>query len=377
MPTRTRVIVGSLAAIALALVAVVALQQSRPQSGQIRIGADITLTGTYGYFGQQLEKGLRIAETEANTTTAATPIELVIRDNRHDAVEAAAIFERMANVDKVSAAISLYSPMSKIINAKAAEYGIPLVTTYTTAHDITNQWTFRDFPAMDEQVPPLVRYAARELHLRTVSAVIFQAEFARDAKTAFENAFASEGGKLIHTDEVPVAKALELVPDAIDKATSGKPDGVFLVLSGAPLGVAIKRLRDTGYQGAILSVIMFDSPEVQEVAGPAANGVYYASIPVDLDRTDAGRAFDARFRAAYGAAPDYMAIYGYTIGQYLIDAARQTGGERKGVLARLSTLDVPSVRGPIKALPSKDIQSPVQLYRLANGTAEAISAQTP
>ena len=107
MTKQTRSTLIGAAVLLVMVVLVLALQRTPSDQQHIRIGADITLTGTFGYFGQQLEKGLRLAETEANQDKTKLPVELLIRDNRHDAIEAAAIFERFANVDKVSAAISL------------------------------------------------------------------------------------------------------------------------------------------------------------------------------------------------------------------------------------------------------------------------------
>lgn len=46
----------------------------RPRAQSIRVGADITTSGQFAYFGQKLQKGLQLAAEEAHGQTPAVEI---------------------------------------------------------------------------------------------------------------------------------------------------------------------------------------------------------------------------------------------------------------------------------------------------------------
>lgn len=347
----------------LVLVIIVLVQTIKRNDKTILIGADITLTGKFGYFGQQLQRGLLLVEQMLSEEEDNTQVKIIIQDNRHITSDAISIFEKFANVDKVSAAISLYSPMSKAINELALQYNIPLITTYTTATDITNAWTFRDFPTMEAQIPILTNYAYEHLGVRSGSCILYQTDFGHDARDIFKNEFTKMGGKYIQSEEIPLEAAENMIRDVVTKILIEKPECIFLVLSANTLGVAVKRLRESNYEGTILSVVMFDSPEVREAAGNAADGVYYSSIPVDFNLNEEAKELKESYISKYGADPDYMVVYGYTIGKYLIKIVREANGDRELVLKKLKTLDINSIRGPIIVEPDNSIISPVAIYK--------------
>jgi branched-chain amino acid transport system substrate-binding protein len=363
---RIGIIVG-----ALIIVLVILYVVKRPRQQVIRIGADITTSGQFAYFGQKLQRGLQLAAEEAKTQGPAT--EIVFQDNQHDMKQTVTIFDRFVTLDHVSAVVSIYSPPSLALRETAARQRIPLITTYTTAKDLpsSSEWVFRDFPRMEDQMPPLADYALKDLKVSHAACIGFNTDFGRDGCQAFSGSFTKEGGQMPSTPEF-VALDVSDVRPAILKVLASKPEAVVLILSAKPLGQAVKNLRELNYKGPIFGAIMFDSPEVWEAAGDAANDVFFPSVAFDLTRPDY-KSFVSAYRDRFNNEdPDYVSIYGYTIGQYLLKAVKDANGDPTKIKDILKTLDTDSIRGRIRVQPTRDISSPLAIYKRMGGKNEFV-----
>ena len=377
MKPRFLVGVAALIVVVAALIAAVYFGD-RPRAGKdrqvvYRIGADITLTGRFAYFGGQLQKGLLLAQDEAKNSNPR--VEFLFEDNQHEAKRAVAIFERFAAVDNVSAVISLYSPMSLAVRDLAARYNIPLITTYTTANDMTagSQWVFRDFPSMQDQAPAMAEFGFSDLGLRRAMCIGFNTDFGTEGCELFRGTFTRLGGEMVAEPEL-MEMGQQDVRDSIVRSLSSSPDGVFLVLSAQTLAESVKKLREQGFRGAILGVIMFDSPEVWKAAGQAAEGAYFPSVTFDLRGSALGRGFSEAYRARFSEEPDYVAVYGYTIGKYLIEAVASSKGDRNKIRTTLSALDLRTIRGQVVVNARREISSPLAIYTRREENVEFVKA---
>jgi branched-chain amino acid transport system substrate-binding protein len=366
---------GKLIGIAIGILVLVLLgiyftRRSKEQT--IRVGADITTSGQFAYFGQKLQRGLQLAAEESKGQLPT--VEIIYQDNQHDMKQVVTIFDRFATLDHVSAVVSIYSPPSLALREAVARQGLPLITTYTTAKGLTNSsdWIFRDFPRMEDQMPPLAAYAAQDLKLRRATCIGFNSDFGRDGCQVFTDAFTQNGGQMSAGPELVALDVTDVRP-AVLKALTSKPEAVVLTLSAKPLGQAVKNLRELGFKGPVFGAIMFDSPEVWESAGDAADGVFYPSVAFDTTRPDY-QAFVSTYRGKFNEDPDYVSVYGYTIGQYVLRAVRSANGDPTRTKEILKTLNTESIRGQIRVQPTRDISSPLGIYKRSAGKNEFVKS---
>lgn len=361
-------IFGIVVAAVVALILLYALR--RPEQGVIRVGANITLSGEFAYFGERLQEGLQLAADEAKNQSPAT--EILYQDNQHDAKQTVSIFDRFATTDRVSAVISLYSPPSLAIRESAARHRIPLITTYTTAKNLpsSSEWVFRDFPRMEDQMPPLAEYAIKDLNLKRATCIGFNTDFGRDGCQSFGETFIRLGGQMPAEPEFVAIGTADIRPTVV-RGLSANPEAVVLILSARTLGQAVKNLRELNYKGPIFGAIMFDSPEVWDAAGEAAEGAIFPSVTFDLTST-AYSSFRSAYRNKFNHEPDYVSVYGYTIGQYVLRAIREANGDPVRTKEILQRLDIDSIRGRIRVQPTRDISSPLAIYRRAGKKNELV-----
>lgn len=341
-------------------------------STTIKIGANLALTETYGYFGTQLSRGMEIAALHGNKSLSEARVEFIFEDNRHNVPAALAAFDKLVEQNRVSAIVTIYSPIAKALRTEAVRAKIPLIATYTTAKEIPNEWTFRDFPTLEQQVPPLAQFARQEIGMARAASLVFDVDFGLEAQRLFEAAFTTNGGTIVAKDGVALNVTDEQLGNAVLHILGAKPETVLLILSAKPLATATKKLRENGFTGPILGIVMYDSPEIWNDVGNLPGEIYFTGIPIRLDLDALGKAFDNDYKKRFGSDPDYMAVFGYSIGSYLITEARRANGDRDGLRKGLERLNIQTVRGKVLSDTTHSIQSPVTIFKRAGGRTTVV-----
>lgn len=337
------------------------------KSTAIKIGADLTLSGQTAYWGQQVQKGLDIAVTRANADRAARPIEVLYQDNQGEAKNAITIFQRFANLDKVSCVLAIFTPVAKPLRPLAEQSQIPLVATVVSAvgFGLENQWSFRDFPSQSQQATAAAAYAYGDLALRRAVTLVVNDDYGRDGEKVFIDEFRKQGGQVLGSDTVD-QQSRDLRAQAA-KLTELKPDCLFVVVRDVTLGQAVKQFRESGFTGAILGVNAFDSPVVWEAAGAAGEGCVFTSAYVDFEANTEAAAFSEAYRKRNGEDPDWVGVYGYTIGNYLCRILRDADGDPAKVRTLLAGMRQESIRGNLVMNASRDVISPIGIYERHEG----------
>ena len=338
----------------------------RPKSNDeknIKIGADITLTGGIAYWGQQIKKGLDIAVLEANKSNSESKIEVIYQDNKGKADQAISIFRQFAEVEKVACVISIFTPVSKPLRPIAEQAQTPLLATVVSAADfgLENEWSFRDFPSQTQQATELAAYLREREKIATAATLVVTDDYGRDGEKIFVDEFKRLGGSVLASEYVDQDDSQ--VRDQAEKLLKLNPDCIFIVVRDSTLGIAVKQIRELGYKGKIAGVNAFDAPVVWETAGEAGQGCIYTSASIDFENNEQAVRFREAFRLANdGEDPDWVAVYGYTIGQYLIRAARTADGDPVRLREELAKIDEQSIRGQLQMNEKRDIVSPIGVF---------------
>ncbi|MBX6377423.1 MAG: branched-chain amino acid ABC transporter substrate-binding protein, partial [Clostridia bacterium] len=204
-------------------------------------------------------------------------------------------------------------PQSQAAVAAAIHYhlaGVPFVAAGATVDGLTRlglQGVFRVGPAASAQARAAAAFALEQvgasawvLHDRSV--------FGQGIADAFRDAFASRGGHVLGYRGVR--------PEDVDFGAVARQlqvSGARLAFFGgdpAAAAALVRALRAAGTPLPVLGGDSFDTPSFLLMLGPAAHGVYYASV---APPTDAGpaRAWSRRYRQRYGVKPDAEAALAY------------------------------------------------------------------
>lgn len=339
-----------------------------------KIGGVFTLTGGTAYWSEELQKGMEIALEEENKS-GGIPIRGVYEDVQAKPQMAVSAFQKLNEVDKVSVAVSVFTPISQPLRPVADRVKLPLLATITSVRDFAKgyTWSFRDFMTQEQMAGPMGVYAVTKLGLKTAAALVVNDDYGLDGAKAFHETFERRGGKWLG-EETFNQKDIDIRSQAT-KIASLKPEVVLVVGRDQSLGLAIKQLHEAGFKGQLMSVNCLDQPKVWEIAGLAVNNALFASASVDFQGNPNAREFREKFVAKYKTEPDYVAVYGYTIVKYLAPILRESGGDRERIRTSLEKLDVASMRGQLKMDSNREVMSPVAVYRVIQNRKQMI--ETP
>jgi branched-chain amino acid transport system substrate-binding protein len=359
----------SIGAVAIAIViSSFACQRPYTEQGQNspKIGACLSLTGPISYWSQQIKRGLDLALEHANASSLSKVPKIIYEDNQGDPKIAVTAFQKLANVDHVSTIITAHTPISKAQRPLAGQSKIPLLGTVVSAVDfgLENEWCFLDWPSQAVLTPPLARHSYQVLRARKAATLVVNDAYGTDGAKIFAEAFTKEGGKVVATETMG--------PNDTDfrgqltKIITSRPDVLYMVARDAALANAVRQARQAGYNGKIVGPNAFDAPIVWNTLGDLANGIIFANIQIDTN-SEGVKLFDSDYRKKYSEPPDWVSLYGYSIGQYLIKAVQDGGTDTEKIRVALSTLNTDTLRGHLEMNASREVNQRSRLYLRQSG----------
>ena len=118
---------------------------SGAQSGELVIGAFLSLTGSKADFGIKTQQGALLAIDEANAAggVGGRPVKLVILDDQGTADEAGNAVSRLIDIEKASAIMGEVSSSLSLVGGRIAQRrGIPMVSPSSTNSQVTEIGNF-------------------------------------------------------------------------------------------------------------------------------------------------------------------------------------------------------------------------------------------
>ena len=275
--------------------------------------------------------GAALAVTIANEAGGINglPIELLIRDDKGDALRSVQHAEELIAAG-VSAIVGPdYSGVAVKVGAVVQRHGIPMVTTYPTNPEVSQNGNFSFMGAYIDpyQAGIMVNFAMQELEAMT-AAVLTEtgSAYSEGLSNVFIEGFTTQGGTVaVHqfyeagttdfTEQLMVVAAVESI------------DVVFLPGLGSEFPLAVKQARDSGVgiSATFLGGDGWDRPDLVEISGMAVEGSFFANhFSPDGQLSEASRQFVDAYTARFGVAPDGPAALGYDSTTIVIEAARQS-----------------------------------------------------
>lgn len=276
--------------------------------------------------------GAELAVTLANAAGGINglPIELLIRDDKRDALLSAQHAEALIAAG-VSAIVGPdYSALAVEVGAVAQQHGIPMVTTYPTNPDVPRNG---DFSFMGAYIDPyqasiMTGFARQELQA-TTAAVLTETgnAYSEGLSNTFVEDFTAQGGTVaVHqfyetgtTDFIEQLLAIAAVEPAVDI--------IFLAGLGSEFPLAVKQAKsdDIGISATFLGGDGWDRPDLVEIGGVALEGSFFTNhFSPGGQLSEAARQFVNAYTTQYGIAPDGPAALGYDAATILIEAMRRT-----------------------------------------------------
>ena len=328
--------------------ALVALLGTAPAEAQapIKIGASLSLTGTYGKIGAYQKEGYELCADDLNAKGGllGRKIEFVVYDDQSMPATGVRLYEKLITEDKVDAVMGPYSsPITEAVANVTEKYQKVMVTPLAATTSIFKKgrkYVFMVISPAEVYLEGLIDMAAKR-GLKTVAIVNEDTLFAKTAADGAAELAKKKGLQVVlreaypkgHTDfSAVLTKIKALNPDVVAGSTYFD-DAVAI----------IRQMRELDLNPKMLGVTVGgDLPEFHEVLKKNAEFVYGATQWDESLPYPGAKEFAAAFKKKFKRDPAYHAAAGYA--GCLIYA--------EGV-KRAKTLDADKVRAELLALKTR------------------------
>lgn len=311
-------------------------------AGPIKIGFFAPLTGFAAADGYSSLHGALLAVSDINDKGGlmGRQVELVYYDDALSADQAIAVVTKMIEQDKVSFVISgSYTGTTLAVAPIVERYQIPMIAAYAVHPSITanKTWIFR-VGMMGNTEGKAAGYAAVKLFNASNVAILyddipFGVTLAQSAQLQVQKM----GGHVVFYDKFDDSET-DFRPWLTKIATLPNL-GALIFLGYYYHANAIIQARQLGIKAQIIGAEGFDSPQLMDLAGDAANGVAFVT---DLDRSSSSPAtqtFLTAYKAHTGIAPDMVGASTYDAVMVAAQAISTAG-----------SLDTTSIRNSLAGL---------------------------
>lgn len=333
------------------------------------IGVDLPLTGAYEYWGKEFKAGAEIY-------TAQHPdVKVVFEDNQGIPDNAVTVANQLISMHKADALVSLFAPFSFNLRDKAENANVPFISSFNSSTTFTGgyEYCFTDFATHDMQLPLLVNCVTDSLSLTKGIFYCVNDDYGTDGAKIVSRLMLEKGisiaGELFNSGTADHRNTLA-------KLLNDKVDFVFLIARNRDLITAVNQIRERRKDVLILGAGSFDAPEIWDGI-PAENqdNILFASSYFERDYNEDSKAFYDAFYKLQGRGPNYPAVFGYTICQYLSDGLIQAEKQGVSLVSYLEKLDYDSIRGKVKMTENHVIYSSIAIYKRESGLSVPIATE--
>ncbi len=371
-----------LAVAGLALGAAPAAQAD--ETGPIKIGVYLPLTGQNAFGGQLELDGIRLAQ-QGMPKVLDRDVELVVVDNKSDKVEAGNAVKRLIERDHVSAIIGTYGSSLAMAGGEVAEKGkTPVVGTSCTNPLVTQgkKYYFRVCYIDPWQGSAAATYVYDNLGFKKAGILMDMTnDYAVGLSSFFERSFKKLGGEVVAKlkyssgDQDFTAQLTELI--------RLQPDVVFMPAYFAEGAIIMKQARELGATFRLMGADAMDNPDTVKIGGKAVEGFLHTTFPYDAkmpDMSDEAKKFTEVWYAANpGKDPNVNAALGYNAYYLILDAITRAGSADQQAItdALATTRDLPTPLGLLTINKTHDAEMPVGIIEYRDGQRVYLTEVSP
>jgi branched-chain amino acid transport system substrate-binding protein len=333
----------------------------------IRIGASLSMTGSYSALGQNQLRGYQLCIKHANDKggVLGRTLDLVYEDDQSQAPVAVGIYEKLISQNKVDAILGPYSsPLTEAVANVSEKYKMPMMASNAATTSIFRKgrkYVFMVHSAAEVYLEGLIDVAAKR-GLKTVAVLNEDTLFPKATAQGTVELAKKKGLQVVLAESYP--KGTTDFTALLRRVGAAKPD-VIAAATYFDDSVAITRgLKALDINPRMYGVTVGgDLPKFHEMLGRDAEFVYGGSqwlaelvtlragglIPIARQYPGAAEFVEAHNKEFQGAGFSYQTVAGYGACQIFMEAVKRAGsldGER--IRNEILKLDTHTAYGAFK-----------------------------
>lgn len=294
---------------------------------EAKIGVISWLTGSGASYGEAITNGVKLAAEEINAK-GEVKLELIIEDSAGKQEQALSAAQKLMNSDNVTALLGpTLSTEMNVVGPEAELAGVPTMGTSVTAKGIPEigDYIFRDSIPESLAIPAAMKKAVEKYNAKKVAIMYGNDDVFTKSGYDTMHETAEKMGLEILTIET-FQKGQSDYNAQLTKIKNLNPDLILCSALYNEGAVILDQARKMGIDVPFVGGNGFNSPEVINIAGEAANGLIVAT-PWFAGKDDPKvQEFVTKYSEKYGKEPDQFAAQAYD-GLYLLAEAIKNAGE--------------------------------------------------
>jgi branched-chain amino acid transport system substrate-binding protein len=361
--------IGVVVVVVLAIVFIVT--QTKKEPGEVKIGTIFALTGDAAKYGERAKKGVELALEEINAKGGIRrkKVKIIYEDSQGDPQKAVSSFQKLVDIDKVKFIIGpLSSPEVLAIAPIAEKKKVIILTPTASAPQITHagDYIFRNVMSDIFDGEALAVFVFRNLKKKKAGIIYINNDFGIGLKESFKKKFDALGGSVV-VEESFERRDMDFRTQLT--RIKAKNVEVLFVVGYAEMGQVLRQIKEMGIKTQIVSLSMFEDPEILKVAGDAAEGVYYTYRVFDPKSEEPViQQFTKRFKEKYKEDPDIFSALSYDAMRIFAHALEKGGIDIEGCKKALHGVkNFPGVVGRTTFDTNGDVIKPIGIKMVKNG----------
>jgi branched-chain amino acid transport system substrate-binding protein len=343
----------------------------------IHLALTAPITGDYAEYGNNFKNsvGLAIEEINAKGGVLGRKLELSVGDSKGDPKESALLAQKWTSDSSIVAQIGDFTSTccmaAQPIYNRAGMIQISPTASHTKFAS-GSKWSFSVYGTQYWEQPIMAALAVDKLKLKNMAMLYINNDWGVDTQKFFKENYEKKGGKIVAAEsyfegETDFNAVLTKLKDA-------KPDGLFLAAMYND-GALISKQRDKmGWNLPVMGASALYSPQLIELGGAAANGIY-TNVSFFAGDTDPRiHNYVATFQKRFGNTPNFAAALAYDCVYILTDAMNRAGSTDRGAVrdALAATKDFKGLAGSISFTADRDAIKTYKPVQVVNGNFELV-----
>lgn len=320
------------------------------ESGPIKIGAILGISGRFAFVGAPQKQALELAQEKINAAggIAGRQVQFVIYDDEVDETKSVPLANRLISEDKVVAIIGPSITVPALAIQPVVERAkIPNITLTSKAiwEGKENSFVFHTTPREEVEVKSILDFIQNQLKTTKVG-VIYDRQPYGTGNLAFIKKFAADYGLQIVAEEG--IENNDTNADAqVERVRKSGAESVIVWVGDPAASSVAKAIRQSGWNVPVIGSSAIAGPRFPELAGPAGEGVYSNSTYNTTEPPANQKAFLEEFKAKYSSAPTQFAGFAYDAAYVLKGAIEQADGKTDGRSIQQGLIDMKPYEGVV------------------------------
>lgn len=346
------------------IVAAVSMNKKAAQvtdTGDIKIGAILNLTGTFADQGENSRNGIILATEEINKAGGVMGRQITInfQDNQGDNPQGALTALNSLTAQSIRLIIGPnLTPSGNVVSPVLEKADAVMIAPSVGSEKFAEQSprAFNVFPPNKFDSIALADYIYKK-GIKKIAIFGSQQEWESDQANFVKKEFEKIGGT-VTSMQLPTVDNKDLKTEA-SKIKSSNPDAIVFTNYGET-AVAARRLKSIGVNVPFFSVLLYD-PQVAD-----AQGALEGTIFVTTDTTN--NAFNAKYKARFNKDQGITTMQAYDALNLMALAIKNAGStDTKAVTKALSDIKIyDGASGNLSFDPDGNAHKPERFYQVKN-----------